>query len=278
MRAKTKKDLILQLIIVAIILPLIIWWHPTGQYRVIIKWGAIALSSVLYFVLNNLWKWKEADEDEQPLWYEKQKTKDEEKLTGPKQVEKEPMASKSSESEVVLSAAQIEAINKRDRLSNRLIIVILVALAALMGIGIVMVSKRTDVKTGNQVYINNEATTQSQAAQGEPRDGTYTYKGEWKGQGIPQECLLEFTVTDGKLSNALYTNVNYNVSIPLLGQIEGKRMIFKDMSGGEKLMLDLSFPYESPSYIEGYGMDYEHENSTSQLILRRVFKIKRISR
>ncbi len=263
MRAKTKKDLILQLIIVAIILPFIIWWHPTGPYRVVIKWCAIGLSSLLYFVLNRLWKWKEADEDETPLWYEKKQ----------KQVEDKAKEQKTVESVTALPASQVEEINQRDRHTNRWLVIIFVALAALMVYGIILVSQRQDPKTGDRVYINNEGSAQQPTDNG-LKDGIYRYTGEWKGQGIPQECRLEFTIEDGAVKSALYTNVNYNVSIPMLGKVVDKRLIFNDLSGGNNLMLDLSFPYENIAYIEGYGMDYEHENETSQLVLRRVIKPK----
>ena len=263
MRAKTKKDLILQLIIVAIILPLIIWWHPTGPYRVVIKWGAIGLSSLLYFVLNQLWKWKEADEDETPLWYEKKQQQTEDTTKEKKAVE--PAAA--------IPAAQMEEINQRDRHANRWLLLIFIALAALMVYGIILVSQRQDAKTGD-VYINHEVSAQQQLIDNGLKDGIYRYTGEWKGQGIPQECRLEFTIEDGAVKSALYTNVNYNVSIPMLGKVVEKRLIFNDLSGGNNLMLDLSFPYESIAYIEGYGMDYEHENKTSQLVLRRVIKPK----
>ncbi|MCR4612783.1 MAG: hypothetical protein K5778_02140 [Bacteroidaceae bacterium] len=267
MRAKTKKDLILQLIIVAIILPLIFWWHPTGEYRFIFKWGAIILSSLLYFVLNRVWKWKEADEDEKPLWYEKKQrslwehhSSNEEKPM--------PNAEKAAIATVTKKEQDIEAERyRRDRRNNLWLIVAFAALALLMVTGIALVSTRSKSATCNQVYINT----------GSPKndvlnDGTFVYTGEWKGQGVPQKCQLEFTIENGEVKNAIYTNINYNVQIPLLGHVEDKRLIFTDLSGGQNLMLDLSIPYESITYIEGYGMDYEHENQTSQLVLQRVIK------
>lgn len=263
MRAKTKKDLILQLIIVAIVLPLIIWWHPTGPYRVVVKWGALALSGVLYFLLNYLWKWKEADEDETPLWYEKKEKQEKSINEKPKDMEVV---------KTVQPTVNHAEITKKDKRNNQWLIVVSVALAVLMAV--VLVRNTPTADRGNNVYINNETGVQQPLPTSELNDGTYCYKGEWKGEGLPQKCRLEFTVKDGLLSDALYTNINYNVQIPLQGRAEGRSLIFTNLGGGQSLTLDLSFPDQRMLSMEGYGMDYEHENSASQIVLRRVFQKK----
>lgn len=71
MRAKTKKDLVIQAIIGALIVYVLFIWHPDYHYKGVIKIVATVLAAMLYGVINKLWKWKEADEDDEPLWYEK---------------------------------------------------------------------------------------------------------------------------------------------------------------------------------------------------------------
>ena len=73
MRAKTKKDLIIQGIVGALIVYVLFLWHPDTQYRTIIKGIGTVLGALMYGVINKLWKWKEADEDDTPLWWETSK-------------------------------------------------------------------------------------------------------------------------------------------------------------------------------------------------------------
>ena len=156
MRAKTKKNLILQLVVIAIILPLLIWWHPVGPYRVIIKWGAIALAGVLYAVLDSFWKWKAADEDEKPLWFEK-KTKNDENTEQPEESEKsiETEAEVETQAGIISNNAESStssADNNEDKdRTNFWLIVLISALALLMILAVILVINRKSNTTRRNI-------------------------------------------------------------------------------------------------------------------------------
>jgi len=125
MRAKTKKNLIIQLILIAILLPVLFVWNP-GKSGRILKPVFMGVAAVLYVLIDRVWKWKEADEDEKPLWFEEKKTKQK----ASQQEEEELTIEEPTLDPVFLAKAEEQA--KADRRSNMWLLAVSIAILLVM--------------------------------------------------------------------------------------------------------------------------------------------------
>ena len=101
-------------------------------------------------------------------------------------------------------------------------------------------------------------------------DGHYVYQGKWNSDTYPsQSCRVQFTKKGYKLSNCKYTNLRYNVSVPLSGSFDGNTLEFYSNGGKVNMSMTFSAPSYKGASLEGEGTDYDHGDNAS-LSLRQV--------
>ena len=90
-------------------------------------------------------------------------------------------------------------------------------------------------------------------------DKDYVYDGQWDPEGTHQPCRVKFTKSEGVLSNCSYTNLRYNATIALRGEIDGDSLRFLGKIEGKDLVIVLAPQPGKEGLLCGYGIDYKHE-------------------
>ena len=100
-------------------------------------------------------------------------------------------------------------------------------------------------------------------------DGEYCYKGKWESaQHAAQPCKVEFIIKNGALIDCAYTNLKFNVRIPLKGTIEDNNLHFVSENDG-KLIIELKV-CDNGMMLIGEGTDYAHSGNKARLNLSKI--------
>jgi len=132
------------------------------------------------------------------------------------------------------------------------------------------------VIVGGYYYIQNEKSnskSEEEIAQLNSEafleDGEYCYKGKWESaQHAAQPCKVEFIIKNGALIDCAYTNLKFNVRIPLKGTIEDNNLHFVSENDG-KLIIELKLS-DNGMMLIGEGTDYAHSGDKARLNLSKI--------
>lgn len=132
------------------------------------------------------------------------------------------------------------------------------------------------VIVGGYYYIQNEKSnskSEEEIAQLNSEafleDGEYCYKGKWESaRHAAQPCKVEFIIKNGALIDCAYTNLKFDVRIPLKGTIEDNNLHFVSESDG-KLIIELKV-CDNGIMLIGDGTDYAHSGDKARLNLSKI--------
>ena len=97
-------------------------------------------------------------------------------------------------------------------------------------------------------------------------DGNYLYEGCWESQSYDtQPCQIAFNKKGNKLSNCAYSNLFWNTTISLIGNIVNDQLEFVGKINGKNLVIKVQGD-EKFNIMEGEGKDNAH-NDTATLKL-----------
>lgn len=98
-------------------------------------------------------------------------------------------------------------------------------------------------------------------------DGNYVYEGLWKSQKYKTEpCRISFEKRGDNIYGSKYTNLKFNVSIPLKGIIDGDSLFFEGGKSGNELIIHLS---GDGNQLNGIGNDYTHKDLNVRVVFSK---------
>lgn len=102
-------------------------------------------------------------------------------------------------------------------------------------------------------------------------DGDYCYEGVWDSYDSRQPCRIVFSKYGKTISDATYTNLKWNVTIPMRGVLEDRTLSLKGDNGTGTLFIKLVLPDDPDETFEAEGFDGAHESTTTVLTLRKTY-------
>jgi len=140
--------------------------------------------------------------------------------------------------------------------------------AGILLLGFFVLQKACDSKGS----MNPELEVKPQLeAKPQLNDSIYRYEGNWNSpKHGAQPCRMEFEKKGNTLSNCKYTNLLYNVTVPLEGTIDGDTLRFSNVSNKYNLRINLAMPTVFDGNLVGYGIDHKHSDLRATLNLHAV--------
>ena len=135
------------------------------------------------------------------------------------------------------------------------------AVIVIVGVYYYIQNEKSNSKSEEEIaQLNSEAFLE---------DGEYCYKGKWESaQHAAQPCKVEFIIKNGALIDCAYTNLKFNVRIPLKGTIEDNNLHFVSENDG-KLIIELKLS-DNGMMLIGEGTDYAHSGDNARLNLSKI--------
>ena len=144
-------------------------------------------------------------------------------------------------------------------------VVLAVVLALTVGTGLWMLTqdKERNVDDGDEEI-------EETAIEGvyELTDGYHCYDGTWDSDGSAQPCRIEFRKDGKRIYNAVYTNLKWDVAVPMEGKLNGRTLELTGWNGSGQLDIFLELPTQPHRQFYGKGYDTAHETTWRKLTLQ----------